>query len=266
MTSKFKKASMAQGNITAICLITSPIPTFVDIVKRKSVGDYSGIPYICTLLNCLLWVVYGLPVVELQVLVVTINAAGVVIEMIYIGLYLKNAQRSVRVKVMKVLLAVLILFTAIAVLVFVLIHDRKTRKLLVGTLCAVFGVGMYISPLAVMRLVIWTRSVEYMPFLLSLFNFINGLVWFGYAVIGHLDIFIAIPNCLGALSGVAQLSLYAYFRPATPTVRDRNEEKGNSMKWVSSSVSILVEQNDHPPLNQPCGSIEALQICEKASN
>lgn len=72
-------------------------PTFVDIVKRKSVGDYSGIPYICTLLNCLLWVVYGLPVVELQVLVVTINAAGVVIEMIYIGLYLKNAQRSVRV-------------------------------------------------------------------------------------------------------------------------------------------------------------------------
>lgn len=75
-----------------------------------------------------------------------------------------------------------------------------------------------------------------------------------------------IPNCLGALSGVAQLSLYAYFRPATPTVRDRNEEKGNSMKWVSSSVSILVEQNDHPPLNQPCGSIEALQICEKASN
>lgn len=42
------------------------------------------------------------------------------------------------------------------------------------------------------RLVIRTRSVEYMPFLLSLFNFINGLVWFGYAFLGGIDVFIAV--------------------------------------------------------------------------
>ncbi len=41
-------------------------------------------------------------------------------------------------------------------------------------------------------MVIRTRSVKYMPFLLSLFNFINGLVWFGYAFIGGVDIFIAV--------------------------------------------------------------------------
>lgn len=72
-------------------------PTFIKIVKKKSVGDYSGIPYVCTLLNCLLWVVYGLPIVEFQVLVVTINAAGCVIELIYLALYLINAQKSIRV-------------------------------------------------------------------------------------------------------------------------------------------------------------------------
>lgn len=31
-----------------------------------------------------------------------------------------------------------------------------------------------------------------MPFLLSLFNFINGLVWFGYAFLGGIDVFIAV--------------------------------------------------------------------------
>lgn len=72
-------------------------PTFINIVKKRSVGDYSGIPYVCTLLNCLLWVVYGLPWVKFQVLVVTINAAGCLIEFTYIAFYLRHAQKSIRV-------------------------------------------------------------------------------------------------------------------------------------------------------------------------
>ncbi|XP_024367363.1 bidirectional sugar transporter SWEET4 [Physcomitrium patens] len=251
----FKVILGVLGNITAICLFASPIPTFINIVKKKSVGDYSGIPYVCTLLNCLLWVVYGLPVVEYQVLVVTINAAGCIIELIYLALYLKNAHKSIRMKVMKVLLAVLILFTLVTVIVLELIHDKKKRKLVIGTLCAVFAVGMYVSPLTVMRMVIRTRSVEYMPFLLSLFNFINGLVWFGYAFIGGLDIFIAIPNGLGALSGVAQLSLYAFYRNATPVVRDRDDvEKAKHMKPNTDSVYVQMGQNGHPPQSEANGA------------
>jgi len=73
-------------------------PTFINIMKKRSVGDYSGIPYVCTLLNCLLWVVYGLPVVEFQVLVVSINAAGCVIEVTYLVLYLMNAQKKIKVR------------------------------------------------------------------------------------------------------------------------------------------------------------------------
>lgn len=142
-------------------------------------------------------------------------------------------------KVMKVLMAVLITFIAVTILVLELVHDKKKRKLIIGTLCAVFAVGMYVSPLTVMKMVIQTRSVKYMPFLLSLFNFINGLVWFGYAFFGGIDIFIAIPNGLGALSGIAQLALYAFYRNATP--RDEDEKDGPTKP---TNNSIEMEKND----------------------
>lgn len=41
-------------------------------------------------------------------------------------------------------------------------------------------------------MVIKTKSVEYMPFLLSLFVFLNATVWFAYAIIPEIDIFIAV--------------------------------------------------------------------------
>ncbi|XP_024377763.1 bidirectional sugar transporter SWEET4 [Physcomitrium patens] len=237
----FKVILGVLGNITAICLFTSPIPTFIKIVKKKTVADYSGFPYVCTLLNCLLWVVYGLPVVEFQVLVVTINAAGCFIEFLFLTLYLLNAEKKIRMKVMKLLMLVLVSFIAVTVLVLELIEDKKKRKTVIGTLCAVFAVGMYASPLSIMRMVIQTRSVKYMPFLLSLFNFINGLVWFGYAFIGGVDIYIAIPNGLGAASGIAQLALYAFYRNATP--RD-GDEKGNPTKATNNNfASIELEKN-----------------------
>lgn len=53
-------------------------------------------------------------------------------------------------KVIKILVPILISFITMTVLVLELVHDHKKRKLIVGTLCAVFAVGMYISPLTVM--------------------------------------------------------------------------------------------------------------------
>ncbi len=48
------------------------------------------------------------------------------------------------------------------------------------------------STIIVQCMVIRTRSVEFMPFLLSLFTFLNGAAWFGYAFVGKVDIFITV--------------------------------------------------------------------------
>lgn len=63
-------------------------PTFWRIIKRKSVEEFQPYIYIFTCLNCICWVIYGLPVVHPDsILVVTINGVGLGITLIYLTIY-----------------------------------------------------------------------------------------------------------------------------------------------------------------------------------
>ncbi|XP_042480563.1 bidirectional sugar transporter SWEET4-like [Macadamia integrifolia] len=197
------------GNITALILFLSPVPTFVQIWKKGSVEQFSPAPYLATLLNCMLWVVYGLPLVHPHsMLVITINGSGFLIELTYVVLFLIYSDRKKRLRVFLVLVVEFGFVAFLTVLVLILAHTTASRSLIVGSVCVFFGTLMYAAPLAVMKLVITTRSVEYMPFFLSLAAFANGICWTTYALI-RFDLFITIPNSLGALLGLAQLILYA---------------------------------------------------------
>ncbi|KAI9174779.1 hypothetical protein LWI28_022575 [Acer negundo] len=59
------------------------------IVKGKSAQEFKSDPYVATLLNCMLWVFYGMPFVHPDsLLVLTINGCGFVIELAYITIFL----------------------------------------------------------------------------------------------------------------------------------------------------------------------------------
>ncbi|KAK8692533.1 hypothetical protein V6N13_075992 [Hibiscus sabdariffa] len=73
---------------------------------------------------------------------------------------------------------------------------------------------MFASPLLIINLVMKTRSVEYMPFSLSLATFLMGLAFFVYGMLKH-DAFIYVPNGIGTGLGTLQLALYAYFSDAS---------------------------------------------------
>lgn len=63
-------------------------PTFVRIIKEKAVKDFKSDPYVATLLNCAMWIFYGLPfITHDNTLVVTINGIGFVIECIYVAIF-----------------------------------------------------------------------------------------------------------------------------------------------------------------------------------
>ncbi|OAY29932.1 bidirectional sugar transporter SWEET6a isoform X1 [Manihot esculenta] len=223
------------GNVISFGLFLSPVPTFYRIWKRKDVEEFQYIPYLVTVMNCLFWVFYGLPIVKPDsILVVTINGIGLVMELIYLAIFcLYDKGKKGRVQVAS-WLAVEVVFLAGLVLATLLgFHTHAKRTLFVGIFCDVFNVMMYTSPLAIMKKVITTKSVEFMPLSLSLANFANGCIWTAYALI-KFDLFILISNGLGALSGAVQLILYARYYSTTPK---RSKDKADVVKASEIQLS-----------------------------
>ncbi|KAK1285030.1 Bidirectional sugar transporter SWEET4 [Acorus calamus] len=241
------------GNIIALMLFLSPVPTFVKIYKKGSVEQFSPIPYLATLLNCMLWVVYGLPFVHPHsVLVLTINGTGLFIELTYILLFLIFSDPRKRLLVLGMLVAGIAFVVAVAVLVMTLAHTHDRRSLVVGTLCVFFCMLMYAAPLSVMRLVIRTKSVEYMPLFLSVASFANGVCWTTYALI-RFDLYITIPNSIGTLFAVMQLILYAMYYKSTQKQLEARKGKGETalseVVVVGESMSKISQAPPPPPMN-----------------
>ncbi|KAI3830935.1 hypothetical protein MKX03_010233 [Papaver bracteatum] len=208
--SLFSDAAGVAGNLFAFVLFVSPIPTFCRIVRNRSTEQFSGLPYIYTLLNCLICLWYGLPHVSPGIiLVATVNSVGAVFQLVYVILFIVYADKGKKMRMLGLLLAV---FGAFAVIAYVSMtfFDSHTRQLFVGCLSVASLISMFASPLFVINLVIRTKSVEFMPFYLSLATFLMSISFLTYGVLKS-DLFIYLPNGIGTVLGAIQLSLYAYY-------------------------------------------------------
>lgn len=198
------------GNIISVLLFLSPIGTFYRIVKQRSTQEFESFPYICTLLSAALWTYYGVNKPG-SILVATVNGFGFVVESIYVCLFLTFAPPRMRVRT-AILASILdVAFLGAAIVVSEKCLHGYTRIYVIGFLGAALNIVMYGSPLSVMRTVVRTKSVEYMPFLLSFFMFLNGGVWTFYAILSS-DYFLGVPNAAGFVLGLAQLVLYVIYK------------------------------------------------------
>ncbi|KAF7130427.1 hypothetical protein RHSIM_Rhsim10G0083700 [Rhododendron simsii] len=227
------------GDATGLLLFLAPLITFKRIVMNKSTEQFSGIPYVMTLLNCLLSAWYGLPFISPNnMLVSTINGTGAAIEAIYVLIFVIYAPKKEKGKILGLLTFVLSVFAAVALISMLVLQSKNNKKIFCGFAAAIFSIIMYGSPLSIMlvkrvvpnfrsvdsfdscnlynivtlrRTVIKSKSVEYMPFFLSLFVFLCGTSWFIFGLLGK-DPFVAVPNGFGSGLGAIQLILYAIYR------------------------------------------------------
>lgn len=211
--SVFSAAAGIAGNLFAVVLFVSPIPTFRRIIRSKSTEQFSGLPYIYGLLNCLICLWYGMPIVSPDVIpVATVNSVGAIFQLIYITIFILHAEKAKKVKMIGLLLAVLAIFVII-VFVSLKLFEPPNRQIFVGYLSVVSLISMFASPLFVMNLVIKTKSVEFMPFYLSLATFLISISFFAFGMFKS-DPFIFVPNGIGTVLGIIQLVLYSYYSNA----------------------------------------------------
>ncbi|KAL3635121.1 hypothetical protein CASFOL_019668 [Castilleja foliolosa] len=195
------------GSICFFLLFLSPILTFIKIRARKSVGDFDSLPYVVTFTSAGLWLYYG--ILDHGVAIIIVNAFGVVIEALYITMYMYYATSDIRTLMVKKL-AVGVVILLLTIPVTLVTTHSFFRVEIVGWRCTALSVLVAVSPVFDIVRVVKTRDVQYMSFWLSLALALNGAAWNAYGV--DEDNYCVIPNGFGCALGVIQILIYVGVR------------------------------------------------------
>ncbi|KAM7268477.1 hypothetical protein ACFE04_010643 [Oxalis oulophora] len=221
MGDRLRLAVGVMGNAASLLLYASPILTFRKILKTKSIDGYSCIPYVVTLLSCLIYSWYGLPTISYK------------------------WENFPLVKVAVMVFFVILFFCVSATMSIFLFHDHHHRKIFMGSIGLVVAASMYGSPLVVLKQVVSTKSVEFMPFYLSFFSFLSSLIWLAYGLLSH-DLVLASPNMVGCPLAILQLLVYCKYRKGKEEPKNWDIEKNDEVK--SKQIEVVVT-NDNAKSN-----------------
>ncbi|KAI3802562.1 hypothetical protein L1987_30699 [Smallanthus sonchifolius] len=171
------------ANIGSFMVFLSPLPTFYDVYKKKSTEGFQSIPYVVGLFTSMMSIYYALLKGDAMILI-TIRALGIVIQTFYLC-------------------------------VFVYYAPKRSKKdcLKLTMLFIVIGFGLIIQ-------VIKTKSVEFMPILLSLSVTLSNAMWFVYGLLIG-DFNILIPNTLGFTLGIIQVLFYFVYKNKKPDIDEK---------------------------------------------
>jgi len=192
-----------------VMLFLSPVEVIRKVVKEKDVGGFSPVPYLATLMNCSIWMMYGLTKGNLMQLLV-INAFGKSTAVVYLGFFLWYSREKIQL-VMQIAGTVAGVITLW--FISVALRAKIDQVFLLGVFGTVAGALMFSGPLAVASEVIRTKSVKYMPLMPSVFALVATSLWSSFAVLKG-DTFILLGNAPGFVLAVLQLALY--FKYSTP--------------------------------------------------
>ncbi|XP_058194261.1 bidirectional sugar transporter N3-like [Rhododendron vialii] len=198
------------GNVISFFVFLSPLPTFYKIYKKKSTEGFQSVPYVVALFSAMLLMYYAFLKDSDGILIITINSFGCLVETVYIVVYLFYAPKMTKVYTIKLLSLMTVGFSLIVILTQFLAKGPTCLQI-VGWICLVFSVSVFVAPLCILKQVIRTQSIEYMPFSLSLSLTLNAVMWFFYGLLIK-DFNVAIPNVLGFIFGIIQMVLYGIYK------------------------------------------------------
>ncbi|XP_023000939.1 bidirectional sugar transporter SWEET12-like [Cucurbita maxima] len=246
------------GNLISFIVFLAPLPTFVRICKKKSTEGFQSVPYVVALFSSMLWLYYASFKPD-ETLLITINSVGCVIETVYIAIFVVFAPKQIRVSTLRFVLLLNFGGFCVILLVTHLLVQGSNRVKALGWICVAFSVCVFAAPLSIMRLVIRTKSVEFMPFFLSFFLTLSAITWLLYGVFLK-DIYVALPNVLGFIFGVAQMILYLIYKKHEMAMAKEMKlpEHTTEIIMIATAAAAADKEKEDSSLPPSVGAIEVI--------
>lgn len=193
------------ATVFTIIMFLVGIQVCAGFVKNKTTGETSCMTFLVGVVMTFVWFNYGKLVSDntLQ----TVNGTGLVLQTLYTFCFYNFTPVKIQTG-KKIFLTLLVV-----ILVQVYIYNEvslETAQLRIGMVGASMSVAYCSAPLASIQNVLKTKSTEALPFYLILATVMVTGLWSVYGHIIH-DSFVKIPNMIGFLAAVFQLSLFYFF-------------------------------------------------------
>ena len=176
----FANTLKCAGPIFFLGLQASSVQTAMKILKEKSVGKLSPIPFLCLLTNSIIWTMYGFLKNDMTVLIP--NVSGSVAGL---GCALTYQRYSTNNNILHVLTSIFIIIGCISL-------AASSQTVLLGTIGCVLAIALSGSPLATIQTVIRDKSTDALPLTTSLVTWLNCISWFLYGTILAKDIMVSV--------------------------------------------------------------------------
>ncbi|GBM05661.1 Sugar transporter SWEET1 [Araneus ventricosus] len=201
------------GKAATVCTIAvflAGIEICRKIYSKKSTCDISALPFLCGLMSCSLWLRYGLLINDSALIMV--NVTGATLQVLYLIWYAKfTLHKGTFYKQLSIAIFIIgFLYTYTT-----FFSDSETARYIAGLAACSAGVIFMASPLAALTHVLKTKNIETLPFAMILSTFIMATLWLCYGVLTN-DLFVQVPNFLGALLALSQLFLFAMYSNKKP--------------------------------------------------
>jgi len=189
--------------VSTIGLFLTGVQICNRIYRMHSTGDISGFPFVATLINCTLWLLYGYSANNSTIVIV--NFIGASLQMLYALTYLRYT--SDRSSYLRSIGSAVLFLMVVSFYFQYFVPNRETAVFRAGLLASIATVIMFGSPLASLRNVVQKQSTESLSLPLCFANLIVPIEWVLYGILIN-DKFVQVPNFLGAILGFIQVSLF----------------------------------------------------------
>ena len=227
------------GSVISVVFFIVPCVPFYKLIKEKiTYKETPGVLLICSVINCIFWVVYGVKLGLTQSFIT--NAIGAIITTVWICIFLIFWVKKHALKSVGFIVLTLVVFVGIFCVFYYVVPPTVT-----GYCAMVFNVLMYAAPGEKIYTVIKTKNHNLIPIYSTIAAFVNSACWLIYGI-AYSDINVIVPNGLGLFFAILQVTIYLvikYKYHKDSEVKKDGEENVSEKKDDKISAEVNIKEN-----------------------